>query len=91
MTIRINDFCNEFADKHQITKKDARLYVEGVFDLISEHLSNGDSVDLNSFAKFETKIRPPKVGRNPHTGEPIEIPACKVLKVTARQSLKERL
>jgi len=91
MAIRGPEFYREFADKHQITQKDAKKYVEGMFELLTDYLASGETVDFRGFARFEVKDRPAKVGRNPHTGESIRIPECRVLKVTAKKALKDQL
>ena len=55
------------AAKLDITKKDATIAVETVFDTITESLVNGNKVDISGFGKFEVKTRKGRVGINPST------------------------
>ena len=57
------------AEKLDITKKDATVAVETVFDTIVESLVNGNKVDISGFGKFEVKTRKGRVGINPSTKE----------------------
>ena len=77
------------AEKLDITKKDATVAVETVFDTITESLVNGNKVDISGFGKFEVKTRKGRVGINPSTKEAIEIPASKACGFKAAKALKE--
>jgi DNA-binding protein HU-beta len=71
------------------TKKEAGLLVDTVFQAISEALSNGEKVTLIGFGNFEVKERPARTGRNPQTGEEIQIEASKVPSFRPGKQLKE--
>lgn len=73
------------------SKKDSADLVEKVFENIKKALEKGDSVKLSGFGKFEVRQKHKRRGRNPQTGEPIEIPARKVLAFRASQILKKSL
>lgn len=77
------------AELADLSKKDATQAVDAVFDVISEALQNGDKVQLVGFGNFEVRSRTARKGRNPQTGEPIEIPEGKVPAFKAGKALKE--
>lgn len=66
------------ADKADFTKKDAERVVTAVFDSIEQALAAGDRVQLVGFGTFEVRERAARTGRNPKTGEEINIPATQV-------------
>jgi DNA-binding protein HU-beta len=77
------------AEAADLTKKDATKAVEAVFDTISDALSTGDKVQLIGFGNFEVRERSARKGRNPQTGEEIEISASKVPAFKPGKQLKE--
>jgi DNA-binding protein HU-beta len=77
------------AEQSELTKKDATKAVEAVFTSISEALKDGDKVQIIGFGNFETRERAARKGRNPQTGEEIEIAASKVPAFKAGKALKE--
>ena len=81
----------EVAKKCGISKKDAEKAVTTTFDTIADALSQGDKVQLVGFGSFETKQRVARMGRNPKTKEPIEIPASKVPVFKAGKALKDEV
>lgn len=77
------------AEKAEITKKDAEKVLAAVLCSIEEALVNGDRVQLVGFGTFEVRPRAARMGRNPATGEQIQIPATKVPAFKAGKALKE--
>ena len=77
------------ADKSGLTKKDAEKAVIAVFESIENALQEGDKVQLIGFGTFEVKERAARTGRNPRSGEPIEIPASKNPVFKAGKALKD--
>ncbi|KRI89085.1 DNA-binding protein [Acinetobacter baumannii] len=73
----------------ELTKKDATKAVEAVFDAITEALKDGEKVQLIGFGNFEVRERAARKGRNPQTGEEIEIAASKVPAFKPGKALKE--
>ncbi|PWK14270.1 HU family DNA-binding protein [Tumebacillus permanentifrigoris] len=71
------DLINLVSEKAELTKKDAGNAVDAVFDAIVEALASGDKVQLIGFGNFEVRERSARKGRNPQTGEEIEIAASK--------------
>ena len=65
------------ASHASLSKTEAAAAVDGVFDVIQEALVRGESVALTGFGTFSVRSRPARTGRNPRTGESIEIPASK--------------
>lgn len=76
------------ATKADLSKKDAEAAVIAVLDAVTEALADGDKVALVGFGTFEVKERAARTGKNPRTGEAIEIPASKVPSFKAGAALK---
>ena len=72
-------------------KKDAEAAVNALTDVIAEALKAGDKVQLVGFGTFETKTRAAREGRNPKTGEAIQIPESKKVSFSASKTLKDSL
>jgi len=79
------------AEKTDMTKKDAEKALNAVLSAIEEALKKGDKVQLVGFGTFEVKERAARKGRNPQTGQEIEIPASKVPVFKPGKLLKEML
>jgi len=77
------------AEKSGLTKKDSEKAVNAVFASIEEALAKGDKVQLVGFGTFEVRSRAARKGRNPQTGEEIEIAAAKVPAFKAGKSLRD--
>lgn len=74
-----------------LTKKDAGIAVEAVFDAIGGALAKGENVQLIGFGTFSVKERAAREGRNPRTGETVKIAASKVPAFKAGKALKEKV
>ena len=79
------------AERSGITKKDAEQVIGAAFDVIIAQLQKGEKVQISGFGTFEVKQRKERVGRNPHTGEAVQIPASKVPAFKASKTLKEKI
>lgn len=77
------------ANKLDLTKKDAMVAIDTVFEEITSALSEGTKVDIAGFGKFEVAERAARTGINPATKEPLEIPASKAPKFKASKALKD--
>ena len=86
-----NDLVAAVANGTGLSKTDATKAVDEVFDQITSALKKGDDVRLVGFGTFLVSSRAASVGRNPRTGEPINIPASKRPKFTAGKGLKDAL
>jgi nucleoid DNA-binding protein len=82
------DLINEVS-KVVKTKKDAQAAVDCVLSSITRALENGDTVSLIGFGSFKVTERKARKGRNPQTGEEIDIAAARIPKFTAGKALKE--
>ena len=71
------------------SKKEAARAVEVVFDAIVRNISKGEDVLINDFGKFKKVDRPARKGRNPFTGETIQIKASKKVRFLAAKGLKD--
>ena len=77
------------AEASELSKKDTTKAVDAVFDTILEALKAEDKVQLIGFGNFEVRERAARKGRNPQTGEEIEIPASKVPAFKPGKALKD--
>lgn len=84
-----NELIAAVADKTSISKNDATAAVEAVFDVITGALKDGDEVRVVGFGTFVVTQRKAGKGRNPQTGEEIDIPASKAPKFRSGKQLKE--
>lgn len=84
-----NDLISAVADSSGLTRSDATKAVESVFDSISGALKKGDEVRLVGFGTFSVAKRKASTGRNPRTGEPMEIKASAQPKFKAGKGLKD--
>ena len=79
------------AEKANLSKKDAEIAVNSVFDGITEALKTDGKIQLVGFGSFEVKERAERTGRNPKTKEPIVIPAGKMPVFKAGKVLKDAI
>ncbi|MBQ4088340.1 MAG: HU family DNA-binding protein [Clostridia bacterium] len=83
------DFVAKIAEKAGLTRKQADAAVAAFTQTVTEALKAGDKVQLMGFGSFEIKDRPARSGRNPATGETIEIAASKAPVFKAGKSFKD--
>ncbi len=83
------ELINSVAEAAGLTKKDATKAVESVFETIQSTLANGEKVQLIGFGNFEVRERAARKGRNPQSGEEIDIAASKVPAFKAGKALKD--
>jgi len=77
------------AARSDLSKSDAGNAVDAVFGAIESSLSRGDSVSLIGFGTFSVSDRAARTGRNPRTGETIQIAASRAAKFKAGKGLKD--
>ena len=86
------EFIALFAEKGNFeSKAEAERKLDVVLDLFEETLVNGDDINFVGWGKFEVKETVARTGRNPKTGEEIEIPAKKVVKFKAGKGLADKV
>ena len=84
-----NDLVSDVSTNAGLSKADSAKAVDAVFDCISSTLTGGGEVRLVGFGTFTVTNRRASEGRNPRTGEKIQIPASKQPKFRAGKGLKE--
>jgi DNA-binding protein HU-beta len=84
-----NELARELADDFELPRRQVTELVEAMLDRITQVLRSGDKVQLTPFGQFKIRDRAARVARNPQTGEPVNVPAKRVLKFIAGRSLKE--
>lgn len=85
------DLAVAVAAAHGVSQKDAKTYVDTIVENIGNALIRGDEVSLAGFGKFKVKDQPARQGRNPATGETIQIAASKKAAFSPAKGLKDSL
>jgi len=83
------ELINEVSEKANISKKDARLFLDTLTGTITEELSKGETVAIANFGSFCVTDRNPRKCKNPKTGEEILVPAKTVPKLKFGKKIKE--
>ena len=86
-----SDFVEQVASTSGLSKKDAGSAVDAVLSTIESALKSGDEVSFTGFGKFHVAERGAREGRNPRTGETMQIAASKVPRFTAGSGLKKAI
>lgn len=79
------------AEQTNLSKKDAEAALKAFIDVVSEELKKGEKVQLVGFGTFEVSERAAREGRNPQTGETMEIKVSKTPKFKAGKALKDMM
>lgn len=83
------ELVDEVANIVQLTKKQAETIVNIVFDSIVESLRAGEKIELRGFGSFRLRNRKSRTGRNPKTGEKVDVPSKKIPYFKPGKELKE--
>ena len=83
------EFVESIAGKTEFSRRDAELAVDAALETIEEELSRGREITLTGFGKFHVSQRNARQGRNPQTGETIQIKASTVPRFSAGTKLKQ--
>lgn len=83
------EFIEALAEEAQLDKKDAKQFLDAQTAVIERVIRGGGEVPLKGLGKFKVQHRKARVGRNPITGEPVDIPAKTVVKFTVAKPLKD--
>ena len=75
----------------QLVAKDADFAVKMMLDAMSEALAKGDRIEIRGFGSFALNYRPPRVGRNPKSGDKVSVPEKWVPHFKAGKELRERV
>jgi DNA-binding protein HU-beta len=86
-----NELAEQIASRNGLSGSQARQVLESTIEAISDELAAGGEVALAGFGKFSVSKRAARTGRNPSTGQTIQIAASKGAKFSAASALKKRL
>ena len=83
------DLIEEVSRLAEVTRKDSEVIVETIFDSVVRALRSGDKIEIRGFGSFRTRQRKPRIGRNPKTGDRVEVPAKKIPFFKPSKELKD--
>ena len=86
-----SELIKTIADKGDLTKEASEKLVNFVFDSFSEAILREERIELRGFGAFTVKHHKPYLGRNPKTGEPVQVTAKKSISFKVGKELKERV
>jgi integration host factor subunit beta len=92
MMMTRSDLITRLAERYpQLLAKDAELAVKVVLDTMASTLMRGGRIEIRGFGSFALNYRPPRVGRNPKSGDKVQVPAKYVPHFKAGKELRERV
>ena len=83
------DLIEEVSRVAELTRKDSEIIVENIFDSVVRSLRAGDKIEIRGFGSFRTRQRKARVGRNPKTGDRVEVPPKKIPYFKPSKELKD--
>ena len=87
-----SELINRLAARYpQLVAKDADFAVKTILDAMSVSLARGDRIEIRGFGSFALNYRPPRLGRNPKSGEKVRVPEKYVPHFKAGKELRERV
>ena len=87
-----SELINNIAHRNpHLTQRDAEIIIDTIFDSMTDALANGDRIEIRGFGSFSTKHRAERQGRNPKTGEVVNIPAGRYPFFKVGKELSERI
>lgn len=87
-----SELVQKIADENpDLSGKEVEKVVSAFFDAIVDQLAEGGRVELRGFGAFSTRQREARTGRNPRTGEPVDVPAKRVPYFKPGKEMRERL
>lgn len=75
----------------QLVAKDAELAVKSILDAMTDALAKGQRIEIRGFGSFALNVRPPRIGRNPRSGEKVMVPEKRVPHFKPGKELRERV
>ena len=72
------DLIEEVSRVVEMTRKESEIIVETIFDSIVKSLRSGDKIEIRGFGSFRTRQRQARIGRNPKSGDRVEVPAKRI-------------
>jgi integration host factor subunit beta len=88
-TLTKADLIEEVLKVAELPRKESETIVETIFESIIEALQKGDKIEIRGFGSFRTRQRRGRIGRNPKTGEKVEVPAKKIPFFKPSKELKD--
>jgi integration host factor subunit beta len=83
------DLIDEVSGLAEMTRKDSEVIVETIFEGIVRSLRAGDKIEIRGFGSFRTRQRKSRVGRNPKTGDRVDVPAKRIPFFKPSKELKD--
>jgi DNA-binding protein HU-beta len=87
-TVTTKHLAAALAEQHQLTKKQGQEMMDELIGMITKHLKKGERVKIAGLGILQVRNRAARMGRNPATGEPIQIKASKKVAFRASKDLK---
>jgi DNA-binding protein HU-beta len=88
-TVSLKHLAATLAESHEMSKKQGEAILGDLVTLVTKHLKKGDRIRLAGLGVLQVRKRAARMGRNPATGEPIQIKASKKVAFRAAKELKE--
>ena len=85
------EFIEAMANETGADKREAKRFIEALTAVIEREIKSGGEIPLKGLGKFKVQNRKARIGRNPLTGEPVNIPAKTVVKFTVAKALKDSI
>ncbi|AGY90987.1 transcriptional regulator [Spiribacter curvatus] len=79
------------ANQQQLAQRDVELAVKTLIEQMSESLAGGERIEIRGFGSFALHHRPPRIGRNPRTGEPVSLPGKYVPHFKPGKEMRQRV
>jgi integration host factor subunit beta len=83
------DLIEEVSRVVELTRKESEVIVEAIFDSVVRSLRSGDKIEIRGFGSFRTRERQARIGRNPKTGDRVEVPAKRIPYFKPSKELKD--
>jgi DNA-binding protein HU-beta len=90
-TVTLTQLSAQLAARHKLTKKQTKKLLEGLIGLVRTNLKKGARIWIGGFGVLMVRNRPARMGRNPRTGEPIQIKASKKVAFRVAKGLKDTI
>jgi DNA-binding protein HU-beta len=91
VTVTLNQLAATLAEEHELTKRAGRELLNNLISLITKHLKKGERIRIAGLGILQVRKRAARMGRNPATGEAIQIKASKKVAFRASKELKEAI
>jgi DNA-binding protein HU-beta len=90
-TVSLKHLAAALAESHEMPKKNAEAFLNDLVTMLTKHLKKGDRIRLVGLGVLVVRKRAARMGRNPATGEPVQIKASKKVAFRASKELKESI